>query len=212
MDRNYTIISQKVHDQYDYFLENGGRLSREAFYLLYRNYYILLEKYFESKLPLAKYEKKIRKAVFLRILPYQHSHYVFGNLSTWKYGYFRLIVFPTMHILKESDIHRLLSLNLEMLNNPDSSLLDLIERTYHSVLDLGHSKSVVQFIDHMNYDKVCFINFSIVHDEFRRSILGANYLWQMRNFAQSVFLQKIAKEMECEFSEILGTNVQIFRG
>lgn len=209
LDRNLTIIRKNLCElEYIHFIENAEYISFESFCILYRNYYILLEKFLKKKLPLNDYERRIQNHKF-GILPSNRSGFFQGMISTWGCQYCKLLVFPKLQVLRENDVNMMLSLNAQMLDNPDSSLLAYIDRTYRSVLDLEHREGITHIVDHMNHKLIRKLNIEIAYDESNLNKFGMNDEWYEAWREQSCFLGETGEKMQQEFSEILGIDVQI---
>lgn len=209
LDRNFDLIRKHINEwEYTEFVKNAEHLNLDGFCVLYRNYYILLEKYLAKKLPLAEYDRRIQNYKY-GILPNDRSGFFQGLLSTWGYRYCKLIVFPKLQVLEKDDVDRLISLDAQMLENPDNALLALIERTYPYVLDLDHRAGLVHLVDHMNHDMVRKLNIVIAYDESNLDKFGEDDGWFEAWEEQNAFLGETGRMMEKEFSEILGVPVEI---
>lgn len=211
---NCHIISQNVDTfYYDCYLRAAPNISLEDYYTLYCHYFILLEHYFATRLPLSKYDDQIRNSN-LRFFPASKSKYYTPStkmpffqkeISTFGLEYINLLATPALHLIPQNDIFILLDLQITDLSSPSPSLMNLIERTYVDVLVRN---DVPHLVHHLNHNLFGAVVFEICIDFFRKNGLSDDQ-WAENHFKQCDFLNIIKKRMEEEFSQILGVKVLV---
>lgn len=187
----------------------------DKYYVLYRNYKILLEKYFLNKLPLKEYDDVISNSGLLFKTVDKDDMDMYQLLSTLnlKYIYLRNNLF--VEKLSLDDIDKLIKLSDKDMSKPNDELFKLIDRTYKEIIDSKPMDEENSYMTRYGPDNDRFwfdsseLVFGIRYDDFAANELGEEEEWQDNYFKQVNLLNKVMKELSLKCSEILGIKVNM---
>lgn len=192
----------------------GDNDYNERFYILYRKYKILLEKYLLKKLSLREMDAKIVNSGLLFMPVKSDDMDIYQLLSTLNLKYIYLRNNLNVDKLSMDDINKIVNLNDAELNNPDEKLIDLIHNTYKNVLDANRKKEDICYMICYGTDSDYFwhdsreLVFGIRQDEYADNGLGQDNEWLDNYFKQMQFLGNMINELEPIFSTILDIKVK----
>ena len=185
----------------------------DRFYLLYKNYKILFERYLLNKLPLGEYDERIDKSNLLFLPVNKDNMDIYQLMSTFNLKYIYLRNILNVDKLSIEDIEMIVNLKDEELSNPSKELYELIDRTYKNVLDANRDVNDVSHMICYGEDRDYFwhdskeLVFGIRQDEYSDNGLGENEEWLDNYYMQMQFLGNIILELQNKCSEILGIKV-----
>lgn len=205
--------------QYDSteLLENKGLYENndlnDRFYLLYKNYKILFEKYLLNKLSLKEYDNRIVDSNLFFTPVNNDIMDIYQLLSTFglKYIYLRNIL--NVDKLSVEDINIIINLKDDELSNPSEKLFELVDNTYKMVLNADRNGNNISYMICYGNDSDYFWHDSrelvlgIRQDELADNGLGQNEEWLDNYFKQMKLLGDIILELETKGEEILGIKV-----
>lgn len=178
------LISKGLYENDDY---------TDKFYKLYMNYHILLDKYLVRKFSLDSYDKFFDKAR-LRFMPVKDEdkdYYQYISGMDLNYIYLRNDIY--VEKLSAEDIDEILNLSNNFIEYPKEETFELIERTYHDVIDISNETGDTFMCCYgPDSDDYWFPSNELVigfrHDDFADNGLGEGELWEENNIRQIVFI------------------------
>lgn len=215
------MISQIVNVvNMDEFINKGlykdGNFT-DKFYILYKNYKILLEKFLINKLPLVEYDNKIDNSGLLFYPVKRDDMDIYQLLSTMdlKYIYLRNVL--NVDKLSDDDIELVVNLSDSELIMFDEKMIGLINRTYKDVLSSNRDSNDDTYMVCYGTDRDYFwhdsrdLVFGIRHDEYADNGLGQNGEWLNNYYKQNKLIGDCIKELDSKSMEILGINVHFLK-
>lgn len=189
----------------------------DKFYVLYKNYKILLEKFLVSKLPLLEYDNKIDNSGLLFYPVKREDMDIYQLLSTMNLKYIYLRNVLNVDKLSNDDIELVVNLSDSELINPDEKMIELINRTYKDVLSSNRDSNDDIYMVCYGTDRDYFwhdsrdLVFGIRHDEYADNGLGQNDDWLNNYYKQNKLIGDCIKELDSKCMEILGINVHFLK-
>lgn len=187
------------------------------FYVLYKNYKILLEKFLVSRLPLVEYDNKIDSSglLFSPVKREDMDIYQLLSMMNLKYIYLRNVL--NVDKLCNDDIDLIVNLSENELNNISDELYELVNRTYKDVLNNNRDNND-------NIHMICYgtdsdyfwhdsrdLVFGIRYDEYVDNGLGQDDDWLNNYYKQNMLIGNIISELNDKCKEILGVNVHFLK-
>ena len=213
---------KEMLDEFDYdvftskgLYENDDLTDR--YYILVKNYKILLDKYLMSKLPLKDMDNEIINSGLFFIPVEKEKMDFYQKFSAMKLKYLYLRNNLYVYKLSNGEIDTLVNLSNNQLAKPSAKLMELIEDTYRMVIDAkpyGDDVSDVYMkcygIDDNDYWlKSDELVIGLRYDEFVDNGLGNGDEWVDNYNKQLEFLGNLMKNIENKCSDILGFRVNI---
>ena len=192
-------------------LLNDDKLN-DRYFLLYKNYRMLLDKYLLQLLPLKGIDDILINSA-LSFIPVKGDNMDFYQQSSsmnLKFIYLRNDTY--VEKLSNDDIDFIVNLSEENLLNPSSDALNLIKRTFNYVIDSNFNNDdvVINKCYGLDIDKYwidsCELVFGIRYDVFNDNGLSDEE-WSDNYFNQCSFLEKLISEFELKCSGILNIGV-----
>lgn len=213
---------KEMLDEFDYDVFVGKGLYEndeltDRYYILVKNYKILLDKYLMNKLPLKDMDNEIINSglSFIPVEKEKMDFYQKFSAMKLKYLYLRNNLY--VYKLSNSEIDTLVNLTDNQLAKPSAKLMELIDDTYRMVIDAkpyGDDVSDVYMkcygIDDNDYWlKSDELVIGLRYDEFADNGLGDGDEWVDNYNNQLEFLGNLMKNIENKCCDILGFKVNI---
>ena len=203
------LYSYKVFDENDYNFT-------KKYYVLYRNYKRLLDRYLLNALSLQQYDDRLSSSG-LRFSPVPikyMDYYQFMSKMGLKFFYLRNHIF--VEKLSEDDINAINRLRWSEVLDPGDETMEIIERTWRMVIDYCSGKGMpgmsLYGLDYpKNWHDSSELVFGFRYDEFAENGLGQDDLWLDNYFKQTEFINDLLDEMHVKTTAIVGNNVNINR-
>lgn len=189
----------------------------DKFYVLYKNYKILLEKFLVSRLPLVEYDNKIDNSGLLFYPVKREDMDIYQLFSTMNLKYIYLRNVLNVDKLSNDDIELVVNLSDSELINPDEKMIELINRTYKDVLSSNRDSNDDTYMVCYGTDRDYFwhdsrdLVFGIRYDEYADNGLGQNKDWLNNYYKQNKLIGDCIKELDSKCMEILGINVHFLK-
>lgn len=213
---NQIVNVVNIEELIDKGLYRAGDFT-DKFYVLYKNYKILLEKFLVSKLPLLEYDNKIDNSGLLFYPVKREDMDIYQLLSTMNLKYIYLRNVLNVDKLSNDDIELIISLNENELINSNDKMIELINRTYKDVLSSNRDSNDDTYMvcygtdtDYFWHDSRDLV-FGIRHDEYADNGLGQNKDWLNNYYKQNKLIGDCIKELDSKCMEILGINVHFLK-
>ena len=193
-------------------LYQDGTFSNK-FYKLYRYYQILLDKYLLDKFNLEEYDNRIANSDLLFIPVKKEDKDYYGYMSSMglKYIYLRNNIY--VEKLSNEDIDKIINLSGEEINKPSKEIMDIIDRTYQTVIDYCGGKKISGIsnygpdTDNFWFDSSELV-FGLIFDDFADDNLNDDE-WLENNFKQTEFINNIIDEITKKCSTIMNKKVNV---
>lgn len=189
-----------------------GKLTNK-FYLLYKNYKILLEKFLIDRLPLLEYDNKIYNSGLFFTPVKKEDMDIYQLLSTMNLRYFYLRNILNVDKLSFDDINYVVNLSNGEIVNFDDKLFEFVNRTYKDVLNSNRENND-------NIHMVCYgtdrdyywhdskdLIFGFRYDKYADNGLGHDKEWLNNSFEQYKLISICLGELNKECSKRLELNV-----
>ena len=194
-------------------LMDQGELN-SAFFTLYKNYNLLLDKYLVDKLKLNVYDKNIEDAglMFFPEKREDMDFYQYISAMGLKYLYLRNDLY--VEKLSKEIVDRLISLKTEDLAKPGKEITKLIEATYKRVIDVS-PESDGSYMSRYgpDGDRFWFPSNELViglrYDMFADNGLGEEDVWLENHNKQISFIAALMEEINAKGNDLLGVPVNL---
>lgn len=197
-------------------LYEDGELT-ERFYTLYKNYQLLLEKFFLRELPLAEYDDRFFHSGlhFTAVKPEDMD--IYQSLSGMNLRYFFLRNILHVEKLSDEDIQMIVSMDAKELYDPSEETMNFIRKTYQWVLCINRDGDDTTYMVCYGTDRDYFwhdsreLIFGFRYDEYADNGLGQNEEWLENHFAQYTMTSITFGELQNVCSETLAMKVHFLK-